>query len=84
MDDTVKGSDGRTYRRLASGHLVEEFDAKAHAKRQLDGITAKHTITGLRLTDISDPDAPAVVVTMSETEAKKVVAAVKDVLKARD
>ncbi|MBA3576193.1 MAG: hypothetical protein H0W39_01055 [Sphingomonas sp.] len=81
--DIIKGDDGRVYRRRENGSLTEVFDAAAHAKRQASAITAKHTITGVRLVDLSKPDDPAVVVTLDEKEAKGVVQSVSHVLKAR-
>lgn len=82
-NDIIKGSDGRSYKRGRDGRLTEQPDPAGHAKRQLEGITADHTITGIRLSLATDPAAPATIVTLSRAEAVSVVKAVQKVLAAR-
>lgn len=83
MAEELITANGRKYRQRPDGLLKEVSDPQGHAKRQLAALTSKHTITGLRIVDTDAPDDPAVLVTLDPSEAKVVLAAVKDVLKKR-
>lgn len=48
-------------------------------RERIDGLT----LTGVRLSDPDDPDAPGMVVTLTADEAEGVVAAIKAALEAR-
>ena len=82
-EEMIRGDDGRTYRRNADGRLSEVFDPKVHAQRLLDSITDQHVITGVRISDSSNPDNPAVVVTFEPEESAKILEAVREILQDR-
>lgn len=75
--------EGKTYRRRKDGSLAPYRTEAEIASDLSKQITAGHTVTGLRLTNASNPDADAIVVTFTKDEATAVVKAVKDILDKR-
>lgn len=79
----IHADNGRVYREAAGGRLVEVSSPKLHAQRMLKDISPKHMVTGLRVWNPDDPDAPGVVVTLDDKESAVVMDAVTGLLKKR-